>query len=814
MFRGNLENQTYITPLVESVNPQTWPHDDNTSQNFWGFVAHDYKGYHYYTGSDFPAEKATEAVFARTDKALLVHARMADPVMALAVKHMQDTEPDFFMADHLTVNIITPGSDRYLFAVNPLARTHSECNADRDAGLQFETTVSVNDDGWEVLFTIPFSTLNITDPNTTALAFDVVRQEQGDSAVSTLTRAQVSPPYNAIYEYPIFHFSLLKLGPDAVVDPSLFTDASEGARAALRSDKEIEVDSFCELVLDIDVGKSGLVPGAHMRIYPATGVLNCGVPWTEPLDWEAVQAANPRASGYMSIEGGEFTIEPSNVFVLATYTGDQPLPPHAKLTLRIGDRRFGGPGIRAQKVTDARHRIIINIDPLRRHMLEPIQPWPEVSMVSGPAATFIVSNPGAVPAGEFFEICIRAVDRIGNIASGFTGTVALNLDAKDHTFPTQLTFTESDDGVKILKGTIRDKGVFSATVLCGALTGQGNFVATDGSFGKGRLVFGDIHCHTCTSDGWRTPEDKMVESRHLRGLQFMALADHDFDMAADKWNHYKALAKASDEPGSFIPFLAHEWTPSAGHGKPFHRKNIGHYVIIFPEFEGDLLRANDMASNTPDKLFALARERGDLMIIPHYHGSRPPIDPEISYALEIAAWDGKIAESPAHAPRSVFESLNDGYKVGVIAGTDHGGEGLTAFRNGEMLGAWVTEFSRDGIRDAIKQRRTLAITHTRVLLNFTMNGHPMGSDVAVNRDEARTFDVKVACRPYPARVQIIRNGEVIDTFSNVGRDGGVPIVNCTFTDDSPLDKAAWYLIRVMLHGGEHSWSSPVWATAE
>jgi hypothetical protein len=156
--------------------------------------------------------------------------------------------------------------------------------------------------------------------------------------------------------------------------------------------------------------------------------------------------------------------------------------------------------------------------------------------------------------------------------------------------------------------------------------------------------------------------------------------------------------------------------------------------------------------------------------------------------------------------------LDEGHVVGLIAGTDHGGEGLTAYRNGEMFSARVTEFTRDGICEALKKHRTVALTHSRVLLHYTVNGIEMGTLAAIAPDVTRVFKIKAAARPYPARIDLIRNSESCATFNNVSKAKNV--IECELTDSTVLEKRTWYLVRVTLHGGERCWSSPVWLAPE
>jgi hypothetical protein len=807
MFRDSMDGQQCIIPQVTSTDPVQWPDSACLAENFRGFVAHEYKGYTYYTGSDFMSPKISLARAAFAADALMVNIAMDEPDIAEAMANLEQNKPEYFQTDHITINLITPAGNRFLASINPLGRLYAEKNLQRDIKPFFSAQVKVGETGWNAFFMIPFAALGIKPESGTGLLFDIVRQEQSGAAISTLTRAAVTPPYNYIYEYPVFHFQPLYLDCVGEKPQASFADTCQ---TELISGNQVQVGEYVEPVIRITMGEYGLEPGARIRLSHGAPVLNCGVSWTVPLDWQGVQITNPKGAGYLRFDGAAFDIETNGIYSEATYVGNEKLPAGTEVLVCVGDRSQGGPGIKSSIVACPNHRMFVNIDPAGKGLFEPLE-HPCVNVKNGPAVKLIVTNPGAVPGKAEFETVIRAVDHYGNICTDFIEIVILRLDAEEHSFVSELEFTPADRGVKIVSGSISSLGVYRFYVDAGAVSGAGNYLATDGSFGEGWILYGDVHCHTCTSDGWKIPEEKVVECRHLRGLQFMALADHDFDQSPEKWANYKKVVRDSDQPGRFIAFLAHEWTPSAGHGKALIQRSVGgHYVVLYPGFDGDLLRANDPAADTPAKLFSEARKQTGLMIMPHYHGTRPPVDPEISYAIEVAAWDGKICDEHTNQNdnKDLFGTLNDGYNLAVIAGVDHGGEGLTAFRNGEMFGVRADEFSREAILDGIKRRETIAIQHSRSLLNFTLNGEPMGSILEVTKDVPRKLVVKVACDPPAIHVHVIRNGKKIYNYPNAILCKG-PIIDFEFTDDASETDSDWYLIRVVLHGGEILWSSPI-----
>ncbi len=96
-----------------------------------------------------------------------------------------------------------------------------------------------------------------------------------------------------------------------------------------------------------------------------------------------------------------------------------------------------------------------------------------------------------------------------------------------------------------------------------------------------------------------------------------------------------------------------------------------------------------------------------------------------------------------------------GAKFGVIANTDHHSAHPGSYGHG-FTGVWAEKNTRESIWQAMKDRRTFAISADKMKPAFSVNGRPMGSEISLIDDRIIEFDVKAGgAIDY---VDIIKNG--------------------------------------------------------
>jgi hypothetical protein len=139
--------------------------------------------------------------------------------------------------------------------------------------------------------------------------------------------------------------------------------------------------------------------------------------------------------------------------------------------------------------------------------------------------------------------------------------------------------------------------------------------------------------------------------------------------------------------------------------------------------------------------------------------------------------------------------------MGFIASGDHNNMGIG------VAALWVKEISREGILEALRNRRTFATTGDKMYIDLMINGAPMGS---VSRS-AKIPQLAIEVHgQYPLeKVEILRNSRVIHEFH---MDGEGLEFRQTYSDQHYTDETnvLYYYIRATQKNKAIAWSSPVW----
>jgi hypothetical protein len=291
------------------------------------------------------------------------------------------------------------------------------------------------------------------------------------------------------------------------------------------------------------------------------------------------------------------------------------------------------------------------------------------------------------------------------------------------------------------------------------------------------------------------------------------VTDHSQDLCDADWKETCAAAAEWYEPGRFVTFSGYEATH-----QPL-RKDGDKNVYFFADDESYVNRGD-----TREMYAALKKSKGKVMVIPHQHARTNWAchDPELEPVVEVYAHWG-CGLSPECEPQIVpgkglpkecyvSHALEQGIRIGFIASADHSGGHpgddfwwrLSSF-NGGLAAVYATELTRRGIWDALWARHCYATTRARILLEFEIDGHPMGA--AFTADSATR---RIALNAYGttaiARIEIVKNGRAWRTHADD------PVLNreLALTDESAERETDYYYAHVVQVDGEQAWSSPIW----
>ena len=294
-----------------------------------------------------------------------------------------------------------------------------------------------------------------------------------------------------------------------------------------------------------------------------------------------------------------------------------------------------------------------------------------------------------------------------------------------------------------------------------------------------RTFFGDLHNHNDIGYAQGTLTRTFEIARNH--LDFFAFTPHaywpdigkypgnienkwlnGFAVAKARWPEVVEHARRFDAAGEFVTLLGYER----------HSTMEGDYHIIFPDLKGDYELIPQLK-----EFQAFARRRGAILI-PHHPANRLGhrgidirlLDPAVSPVMEIYSEWG-CAESdrspfaykrhtePGRWTQNTWQRyLEQGYRLGAIASTDDHLGYPGGYREG-LAAVQATSLSREAIFDALRNRRTYAVSGDRIELDFTCNGRPMGASLPYAA--RRRFAVAVKGWSQIDRVEVLKNNRVI-----------------------------------------------------
>ena len=403
------------------------------------------------------------------------------------------------------------------------------------------------------------------------------------------------------------------------------------------------------------------------------------------------------------------------------------------------------------------------------------------------AVTLHVVAPADVIQGSSFPLAVSALDKFGNRAEGYRGKLTFSSTDESASLPKPYTFTEKDSGVHVFEGVrYFDSGFHRIMVTDGELEAKGNHSSIRKSLPEYKKYFGDTHFHTGAGTGYKrftmtraggehrgqfiTDAHAYSFARDVMRLDFASAAEHDsltFDEKA--WDANQDITDSFYNPGKFTTFHGYEWTASP---------TEGHHVVIYKERGCKVFKKHDYS--TKSELFrALDRQNKPTIVIPHCmwtqpdHGIWEVVSNKYRRIGEIySLWNNRFLLQPADDPQRFELGMNNqwsyqyawhnGHKIGVIGSSDnhtgHPGANNYSVDMQHPSGLAVVlakENTREAIWDALHKRRVYGTTGTRILLDFTSDGHQMGEEYTANHSPE--FSVKVAGTNKIVAVELVKH---------------------------------------------------------
>ena len=478
--------------------------------------------------------------------------------------------------------------------------------------------------------------------------------------------------------------------------------------------------SYAELVLVYTAGTFGI---------DDTGMLK--VSWRTTSDFSKPQFDKPDAPNFT-------TVEASNSAKLEVWFDRLNIRPYANtllirigrgylragdtLTIWMGDRRWGSPGLRLQTNVEKNVELLTSVDAFATYEFCELPKQPAFDLVAGPATKWKAIVPSLAVVGEPFRLAIVAEDMWGNPTEDAAATLKLQSTRPLEGLPDNITIAKGD-GPRVIEHLVAaEPGDFDLTVAADdQIVAQANPLRVV-SVAPLRCYWADLHGQSGETIGMGSAEDYFRYARDKAFIDMVGHQGNDFQITDAFWEKLNELTARFDQPGKFVCLPGYEWSGNTGmggdrniffrrEGRPIRRSS---HILVQGE-------TSTNAIYTADKLFeALTGE--DCRVIAHVGGR---------YADVKYAHDGHLERSvEVHSSWGTFEwilhdAFEKGFRVGVVCHSDdHKGRPGATMPGASTFGAigglscyFMPELSRDALFEALRKRRHYGTTGTRLFLD-------------------------------------------------------------------------------------------------
>ncbi len=552
-------------------------------------------------------------------------------------------------------------------------------------------------------------------------------------------------------------------------------DGANYGMTCFSSEGRFPVRSFQSFKLVYTVGEFGL---------DDTGAIKIVSRWTD--DGGGVQFTDPKAMNFV-------TATASNDVALELYAEPYPhqrpwyngiritvkggyMSPGDRITIVLGDRSKGSPGLRLQTFCEAAYEFRVLADVCATGVFLPISTH-SIDIGPGPVSKWVVTAPTLRRIGETFSLGIRGEDEWGNASDQTPSGLTVQASEKLAGLPQSVTFAPGARGASIAGLRAGQEGTYRFSLLgsTGEVLAVSNpmVVRETGP----AAYWGDLHGQSGETVGINSMREYLEFARDVAFLDVTSHQANDFQVTNEFWRHVNELSAEFDKDGEFTVFPGYEWsgnTPVGGdhnvffaqEGRQIHRSS--HALL---EDQSD----NHTDANTlPDLFHALKDE--DCVIFGHVGGRPADIsqaeDPRLRTAVEV------------HSDWGTFEwimtdAFQLGYRVGLVCNSDgHKGAPGACYPGASEFGAYsgltcflADELSRESIFKSMRQRRHYGTTGCRMHLDVIAH---LGDGAGVFPTDPRIEKVT----PVPSKTAMMGdivcvNGDDLDLAVSV--DAPAPI---------------------------------------
>jgi hypothetical protein len=523
---------------------------------------------------------------------------------------------------------------------------------------------------------------------------------------------------------------------------------------------EVEAGSWQEIVLDYEVGASGIADGAWIK---AT--------FKFYSDWALFQTSDPTAANYLSAEyqagplaPGQSAATVQSLAVRFDQKGHE--RPYQKaiivdvvdgylnagdhIVIRLGDRRAGGPGTRVQTFVEDGFRFRFYVDPLGTSRFVAVPEDVVIKVLHGPAARLFLNVPRFAQPGQPLTGRVSALDRWGNIVQALDQPARLRVfstgaEGSPVVFEQALCFPAEGWASAGLGPVALPAGRYGWAVDVPGLPRLPSaefHVDVAADFPVARPFYADLHVHAHDTVGTNSPAYNARYARDVGGIDVFGYTANDFQISDANWAQGVADVTPFHQPDAFVVYPVQEWCGSSTAGGDHNVVFLGDEPPAFPynprgEHNRTFLWNEEMKTQgvqlgrwPVEELWdAYVHDAEHHLVLPHVGGRRYIPDwhhPQLERLVEIASTWG-------HFGWLYQDVIARGYQLGAAANSDEhrgrpggGAPGVQVFGvHGGLTGVLADALDKRTIGRALRARHTWATTgeHAAALVHCEDGSH-------------------------------------------------------------------------------------------
>ncbi len=454
----------------------------------------------------------------------------------------------------------------------------------------------------------------------------------------------------------------------------------------------------------------------------------------------------------------------------------------------------------------------------------PMAVFPEIEVVPELAVKVVTTTQNAVRPGDNIRVIVLAKDRFNNPVFDFDLS-SLALELRNLETGESIGVSKADDGYTVI---VPDKGYYVIAGSCDGVVVEDSAILCHENVSP--LYWGDTHVHSNLTanirdnDGGATPEQCYWYAQNISKLDFVCLVEQTFRFDEDRsvnidhktWDAMGKHAEEHLDKGRFVTFNGFELHGPRGDTVVLFKSKLKDYA--YPS--QDIVSIHDVWDYYKGH---------EYMTIPHLHrycNGRPNLDQQdkANVGFDLGKWapsndretlceifssqwgrfenqdNPMILKALANVKgNTVTEFLDTGKLWGIVANSD-GHDGNPGY--GGITGVYANDLSREGVFDGMHQRKTIGTTHTRVVMDFNINGHGIGEVVDEHEPSTRQMTIAVVSPTCMKKIEIIKNGKVWYKHDSKGQ-----FAELTLEDND--HENAYYYLRVTLEDSHIAWTSPI-----